>query len=153
MNHEENKQEEFIEINDSCSCQFGFKGFSMGKILLGVVFLLLGLFYLGRNLGWWDFNLNWSLLWPIILITLGISVIGNKKISRVLLWVIIFFMVIVLDGSLLSNKDNRDVKQEGVHFFFGSYERSDVENRINIILDNIYKDNDKIDIGVTIEDK
>ena len=150
MNHEEGEVEEVIEVKDSCSCRMNFP---LSKVLLGVIFLLLGLFYLGRNMAWWDFSLDWSLFWPIILIALGISVIGNKKISRVLLWVIIFFMVIVLAGSLLSNKNNRDVKQEDVHFFFGSYERSDVENRINIILDNIYKDNDKIDIGVTIEDK
>ncbi len=150
MNYEEGEVEEVIEVEDSCSCRMKI---SPSKVLLGLIFLLLGLFYLGKNMAWWDFSLDWSLFWPIILITLGISVIGNKKISRVLLWVIIFFMVIVLAGSLLSNKNNRDVKQEDVHFFFGSYERSDVENRINIILDNIYKDNDKIDIGVTIEDK
>lgn len=45
-----------------------------GKVIGSIVFLL-GLGFLGRNLGWFpfDFSYVWKLFWPLVLILLGVS--------------------------------------------------------------------------------
>lgn len=58
----------------------------MATLIVGLILTALGLSYLGTNLGWWDsfpwFNV-W-LLWPIILILLGLRLLVR---SAILFWI------------------------------------------------------------------
>jgi len=49
-----------------------------GARIFGLIVLLLGIAYLGKNLQWWSFEMNWSIFWPVILIFFG-SVMILKK--------------------------------------------------------------------------
>lgn len=78
-----------------CGCEEDFvikenndkKGFSccatsgcfLRKYFFGIIIFLLGVFYLGKNMGWWNFDLDWSLFWPIILIICGLFVITKSR--------------------------------------------------------------------------
>jgi hypothetical protein len=46
-----------------------------GGRVIGAIVFLLGIGFLGRNLGWFDFDPRyaWNLFWPLVLILLGVS--------------------------------------------------------------------------------
>lgn len=78
-----------------CDCEEDFvikknndkKGFSccatsgcfLRRNFFGILIFLLGIFYLGKNMGWWNFDLDWSLFWPILLILIGLMVMFKRK--------------------------------------------------------------------------
>jgi hypothetical protein len=57
--------------------------FSWGQFVTALLFIAIGVIYLGRNLGFFTFNttLFWNLLWPLILILIGISLLRGRSIS------------------------------------------------------------------------
>jgi len=57
--------------------------FSWGQFVTALIFIAIGVIYLGRNLGFFNFNttLFWNLLWPLILILIGISLLRGRSIS------------------------------------------------------------------------
>lgn len=61
------KSKMFCFSGKSCS-----SGCFLRKNFLGILLVLLGVFYLGRNVGWWRFNLDWTIFWPVFLVSLGL---------------------------------------------------------------------------------
>lgn len=63
------------------------KGFNVGRILTGLIFVLIGVLALADNLGW--LSVSWENLWyfwPIIIIAVGLSIISiNNLIWKVVL--------------------------------------------------------------------
>jgi hypothetical protein len=51
------------------------------KLMFGLLVLVFGVLYLGRNLNWWSFDINWSVFWPVVVIFAGLMIIvkGSKK--------------------------------------------------------------------------
>ena len=49
------------------------------KAIVGLIVLAFGVLYLGRNLAWWSFNMNWSVFWPIVIIVCGLLIIFNSR--------------------------------------------------------------------------
>jgi hypothetical protein len=49
--------------------------------MFGVLVLIIGLFFLLRNLGWITGDL-WNILWPLIIIAIGFKMIFKKKHSH-----------------------------------------------------------------------
>jgi phage shock protein C len=47
------------------------------KKVIGVILLVLGVIFLMQNLGWWFFD--WSRMWPVFLIVLGLVVLIRRK--------------------------------------------------------------------------
>lgn len=135
----------------------GFKSF------FGLLIILLGLFYLGRNMGWWDFYFNQAIFWPLVLMIIGLLIIGNRFILRWLFVLVSIFIAVVLISSLFFyannskkiekgplNQTKSSVYQTSVYqssrgdyntYFFGDLNRSEVEQKINSILDYIYRSN------------
>ena len=171
----EEKKEESKEDNKNNPRRnhekIGFKSF------FGLIIILLGLFYLGRNMGWWNFYFDQAIFWPLVLMMIGLLIIGNHLILRWLLVMISIFVAVVLISSLFFYaKDSRKIEkgpinqvEKGVYqtsvyqssrgdyntYFFGDLNRSEVEQKINSILDYIYRSNpgDKEYVEVKIDKK
>ncbi len=50
-----------------------------GKGMFGLLVLIFGILYLGRNLKWWNFDINWAVFWPVVLILVGLVIIAKRK--------------------------------------------------------------------------
>jgi hypothetical protein len=167
----EEKKDDFIEIKASdyqekkSSPGGGFCYVDLNKraqgaccqgntmIWLGGLALFLGVFRFGQEFQWWNFSLNTDIFWPIFLIILGLFIIFKQKIPRSLLWVFLFFASLVLILSLLATSNLKDKEEDnGHHFFFGDYTRPEAEERIEKILDKVYEEDEKKNIGVIIEE-
>ena len=46
-----------------------------GRRFFGLIIVFVGLAYLGKNMGWWQFEMNWSIFWPALLIFFGLMMI------------------------------------------------------------------------------
>jgi hypothetical protein len=58
--------------------------FSWGQFITALIVLFIGLFFLGRNLGFFgdiDTRIFWNTLWPIILILIGINLLRGRAFS------------------------------------------------------------------------
>ncbi|OEG00030.1 hypothetical protein BHF71_06620 [Vulcanibacillus modesticaldus] len=51
------------------------------KLIHGTIIIVLGVFLLGNNLGWFEMTFSdfWSLLWPLLLIYIGINILFKPK--------------------------------------------------------------------------
>lgn len=191
-NKQEEKNNNKKEKNEKKKNQSNFTGFrgsyrhcarssSGGGIVFGLFIIFLGLFYLGKNLGWWSFSLDWTIIWPMIIIFVGLSIMGGKKIVNWIAGIILFFAIIVLFISMFSGQryvSNKNISvnpaNESANFFtdysFKKYElvgdkesrffsgymtREEVEQDIAQTLDYIYQkadeDSGKLDIEVDIK--
>ena len=57
-----------------CCCGYGgMHGKGFGKLLFGIILLLIGGSWLGNDLGWWNFSLPWFPL-AITLLAIGLIV-------------------------------------------------------------------------------
>lgn len=68
------------------------------KIIVGLIFITIGIFLLLANLGLINYNVFHSLtsLWPLLLIVVGINVIArNNKIISYITWILFFIILIV----------------------------------------------------------
>lgn len=166
-NKKEEKKDNFKDYNE----KMGLKSF------FGLLIILLGLFYLGRNMGWWNFHFNQAVFWPLVLMMVGLLIIGNRFILRWLLIMISLFVAVVLISFLFFYaKDNKKIEKGPENqvktsvyqtstyqnnrgdyniYFFGNLERSEVEAKIESILDSIYGSNrdDKPYVEVRIDKK
>jgi len=85
---------------------------------LGFLLILIGALVLGSNFGWWN-NLNFEqlyVLWPILLILLGIAIVFRKwrfGWAIVLLAFLIFiaFLISVPSSRYVRNTNNREVQR------------------------------------------
>jgi len=72
-----------------------------GKFIWGLLIILVGVIFLGINLGWWQNNI-WSLVWmfwPIILILIGIRFFIKNDYFLVMIVLIIIVLAIILGRS------------------------------------------------------
>jgi len=65
------------EHKQKCLC--GAEGKCSGKGLFGLIILGFGVLYLGKNMGWWSFDMNWSIFWPVVLILCGFMIIIKSR--------------------------------------------------------------------------
>lgn len=58
------------------------RNFNLGRLFLGLAVIMVGLFYLGRELGWIPDTLHfdWNIIWPLLVIFLGISLITIRTV-------------------------------------------------------------------------
>lgn len=154
---------------------------SGGGSIFGLFILFLGLFYLGKNLGWWNYQLDWNTIWPILIVLCGLSIMGGKKVVHWLIGIVLFFAIVVLLISLIANqrysynknisvkpvnesvdfftnysfKKYELVKDKESRFFSGYMSREEVDRNMAEVLDFIYqkadKDSGKLDIEVDIK--
>lgn len=61
---------------NKCLC---CSGKCSGKGVFGFLVLAFGVFYLGKNVGWWNIDMNWSIFWPIIIILAGLMIIVKSR--------------------------------------------------------------------------
>jgi hypothetical protein len=151
------------------------------RLFFGLSVFLLGIFYLGQTLNWWSFNLDWTMIWPVLIIFFGLSIIGGNKATKWLLWVIFLIFITLLIAAVIffCKKDNNEtgyvINQNLSHsqvvsnaegesmgeiedteilvnrYFSGSFNREEVEKKITEVLDFIYKDKEDEAIEIGID--
>lgn len=57
--------------------------FSWGQFITALIVLAIGVIYLGRNLGLFSFDtaIFWNMIWPLVLIMIGISLLRGRSLS------------------------------------------------------------------------
>jgi len=113
-------------------------GFNFGRLFFGLLVLVIGLFYLARNAGWLpaDLHFNWSLIWPLLIIVAGLSLMTGRGwlsgiISVILIILLVGAVLMVIFGSLPGmsrmmwpTQGNRI--QSGENFDFGQVTTTDI---------------------------
>ncbi len=79
------------------------RDFNFGNLFLGLVILIIGIFYLSQNYGWLPENMNLNILrlWPILVIAFGLSLLNTKDFLSKLVSFIIFLIVIVITSFII----------------------------------------------------
>lgn len=89
------------------------------KIIVGLIFITVGIFILLANLGLVDYNVFYSLfnLWPLLLIVIGVNVIfrHNKMVSYIT-WILFFIILIVYGVYVQSNLESPGLSTDEVVF-------------------------------------
>lgn len=78
------------------------------NIIVGLIFVLLGSFWLLNNLNIIQFEFKYLLtafsrLWPLILVVIGLTIIVKNKVINSLLW-LLFFVILFVYGYYLQEK-------------------------------------------------
>ncbi len=105
----------YNEAEKTCSCcgQSGTCGF--GKGIFGLVLIVFGLLYLGKNLGILPFSLNLNFLnfWPLIIIVIGFFLVNKKAKLSILAGIIgaasfaliIYFILLYADSTFKADEE------------------------------------------------
>ncbi|MEI7620248.1 MAG: Gmad2 immunoglobulin-like domain-containing protein [Candidatus Falkowbacteria bacterium] len=87
-----------VIIEDVCDQNYCCKGSSFGKMFFGLILVLFGLFYLGRNLGFIpEINFDFQAFWPMLIIFVGLLLINRRSRISIVIGVLsaLVFMLIV----------------------------------------------------------
>ncbi len=78
------------------------RGFNFGRLLFGLIVIMFGLAFLARNAGWlpYDISVDWSLLWPIAVILVGLSLMTGQGWASLVIGVVVTLGVLFLIGSM-----------------------------------------------------
>jgi len=73
----------FLSFGSTASGEGKKTYFSWGQFITALIAIAIGVVFLGRNLGLFDFETRifWSLLWPAILILIGINLLRGRAFS------------------------------------------------------------------------
>jgi hypothetical protein len=112
---EEQKQEEYKEESTKETKETAkeihhhhyqaYRGFNLGKFLLGMIIVIVGLAYLAKTTGWINLNINvqWVSLWPLLIIFIGLSLISFRGWLGALLGILISLVVLAFVALLVFN--------------------------------------------------
>ena len=152
---------ETCNCGDDCQChqhenkeRKGFKSFhcescknvSGGRLFFGVFIFLLGIFYLGRTLNWWSFDLDWSMIWPILIIFFGLLILGGNRTVRWLLWVLFFVSIVSLITVVILMYKGDNKKQNGIDVQNFSINTSDISSG-SVEVKNLEPENTEIQLN------
>ncbi len=79
------------------------RGFNFGKLLFGVLIIIFGLFYLGRNTGWLPVTINfdWSIFWPILIVIAGLSLLSGRGFLSIVFGLLATLLVLAVIVAML----------------------------------------------------
>jgi len=75
----------FLSFSSTGSAEGKKIYFSWGQFVTALIFIAVGVIYLGRNLGLFEVEVQlfWNILWPLVLILIGINLLKGKTFSGV----------------------------------------------------------------------
>jgi len=79
------------------------KEFNLGRFFIGLLIILIGLVVLARNTGYinFDISLNWDLIWPILIIIAGFSMLNLRGWPGMIIGIIFSLAIVILIFCLL----------------------------------------------------
>jgi hypothetical protein len=82
-----------------------YRGFNLGRFLLGMIVVIAGLAYLAKTTGWINLNINvqWANLWPLLIIFIGLSLISFRGWLGAILGILISLVVLAFVALLVFN--------------------------------------------------
>jgi hypothetical protein len=80
-------------------------GFNLGRFLLGLVIVVVGLGYLAKTTGWINLNINfdWANLWPLLIIFIGLSLISFRGWVGAIIGILATLIVLAVVALLVFN--------------------------------------------------
>ncbi|OGZ34663.1 MAG: hypothetical protein A2174_02535 [Candidatus Portnoybacteria bacterium RBG_13_41_18] len=101
------------------------RGLNFGRFLFGIVILVVGLALLASQAGWTNLqiNFNWNIIWPFIIVLIGLSLISFRGwlggiIGLIItLLVIAFVLMILFGGNALTGSGNIAAEDRAVADF------------------------------------
>ena len=69
----------------------------LGRMLIGLVFVLVGLAYLGNSTGWFNVNIDIWRLWPLLIVISGLSMLSRRGWVS---WLIGSIMTVIVLGAV-----------------------------------------------------
>lgn len=72
---------------------------NIGKFFVGFFIVVVGLFILANNVGWIDLSeiqINWSSLWPILIILFGLSMITSKGAKGMIFGIFVSIITVIV---------------------------------------------------------
>lgn len=73
----------FLSFGSTSGVEGSKAYFSWGQFITSIIVIAFGAVYLGRNLGLFDFDtaLFWNMIWPLVLIMIGINLLRGRSLS------------------------------------------------------------------------
>jgi hypothetical protein len=73
----------FLSFGSTSGTEGSKAYFSWGQFITSLIVIAIGAVYLGRNLGLFDFDtaLFWNMVWPLILIMIGFSLLRGRSVT------------------------------------------------------------------------
>ena len=112
-------KEQFKEIHHYYKERGGM--FTPGRLFLGLLIIFIGLIFLAQNAGWIkvSFFFSWSLVWPIIIILIGLSLISFRGWLGAILGLIITLLIaglvlVIIFGQI--SFDDREINYQETIF-------------------------------------
>ncbi|OIO06789.1 hypothetical protein COX68_03870 [Candidatus Falkowbacteria bacterium CG_4_10_14_0_2_um_filter_41_15] len=100
-------------VKEVSSCCAG-DGARFSKIFFGLILVLVGLFYLGRNLGFLpDINLNFQVIWPVLIILAGFLLVNRQSRISIIVGVfaaLVFMLILTFVVNFSQVKTESDVE-------------------------------------------
>lgn len=93
------------------------RGFNPGSMFFGLLIIVVGVAFLGRNAGWFDFSfqVDWNVIWPVILILVGLSFFNRRGwVSGVIGGVITVIVVGLVAWAVFGGTAHRETTTDTV---------------------------------------
>lgn len=103
-----------ISITEKTNTCCAGDGARFSKIFFGLILVLIGLFYLGRNLGFLpDINLNFQVIWPVLIILAGFLLVNRRSRISIIVGVfaaLVFMLILTFVVNFSQVKTESDVE-------------------------------------------
>ena len=92
------------------------KGIGVGRIILAIVIIFIGIVYLGRAAGWITVDVNLWQLWPLIIIIIGLGMLSRSGWMVILIGILVALVVLglLIWMIVVSPADDRAVTTETI---------------------------------------
>jgi len=116
----EPEKEKVVEkIKEVHHHHYGERGLNLGRLFLGLLFIFVGVIFLGNTTGWFNIkiNIDWNLIWALFIVFIGLSLLSRRGwVSAVLgtLVVIVVLAVaaVMIFGSSFGLNSYQDINQD-----------------------------------------
>lgn len=110
---EEKKNPQEEEIKSKRNQNNKKAGFDFGRLFFGFIIVSLGLFYLAENTGHLPSNLDINIfqLWPLLIITLGLSLLSGRGLASNLIGILTFFIASIMVAILLFSGGSSNIAE------------------------------------------
>jgi hypothetical protein len=117
--HVETKKPEPTIVKEIHHHHHDGRGFNPGSMLIGLLIIVLGVAFLGKNAGWFNFSFtfDWNVIWPVLLILVGLSFFNRRGwVSGTIGAVITVLVVALVAWMVFGGTTTRETTTDQLNF-------------------------------------